>query len=136
MSAAINAPNAFRSRGTVRAVASLVVVLTGALFCLSPAGIGQSAGVNQGGPEYLHSQAGADPLHQQGSSEAANKVEQMRQAERHRRIVADTAKLQELSNQLKAEVDQAPKDQLSLDVVRKAAEIEKLAHDLKEWMKS
>jgi hypothetical protein len=36
---------------------------------------------------------------------------------------------------LKAEVDKTNKDMLSLNVIRKADEIEKLAHDVKEKMK-
>ena len=66
----------------------------------------------------------------------ARKIEHMREEERHKRLVADTTKLIELSNQLKTEVDKATRDELSLDVVRKAAEIEKLAHDVKERMRS
>lgn len=59
----------------------------------------------------------------------------MRLAERERRVAADTAKLVQLTNELKAQVEQAPKDQISLEMVRKAAEIEKLAHDLNGWLK-
>ena len=66
----------------------------------------------------------------------ARKLEHMREDERHKRLVADTAKLIELTNELKTDVDKATKDELSLDVVRKAAEIEKLARDVKERMKS
>ena len=55
--------------------------------------------------------------------------------ERHKRIVADTARLLALSTELKADVDKTTKNELSLDVIRKAAEIEKLAHDVKERMK-
>jgi hypothetical protein len=55
--------------------------------------------------------------------------------DRHKRMVEDTARLVELSNELKADVDKAGKDQLSLAVVNKAGEIEKLAHDVKERMK-
>jgi len=36
---------------------------------------------------------------------------------------------------LKAEVDKTTKDTLSLNVIRKADEIEKLAHSVKEKMK-
>ena len=36
---------------------------------------------------------------------------------------------------LKAEVDKTNKDMLSLNVIRKADEIEKLAHNVKEKMK-
>lgn len=64
------------------------------------------------------------------------KLEHMREDERHKRLLADTARLVELSNELQSDVEKAPRDALSLDVVRKAAEIEKLAHDVKERMKS
>ena len=40
-----------------------------------------------------------------------------------------------LANELKSQVDKSNKDTLSLDVVRKADEIEKLAHSVKEKMK-
>jgi hypothetical protein len=112
------------------------LVISACLLCISPAVTGQSAGVNQGGPEYLHSQAGLNPLPQHGGSEAASQMDQMRMAERQKRVAADTAKLVQLSNELKAQVDQAPKGQISLDMVRKSAEIEKLAHDLNGWLKN
>ena len=54
---------------------------------------------------------------------------------RHTRMEADAAKLLELSTELKADVDKAGKDELSLEVIRKAAEIEKLAHDVRERMR-
>lgn len=54
---------------------------------------------------------------------------------RHKRMQADAAKLLELSTELKADVDKAGNDELSLEVIRKAAEIEKLAHDVKERMR-
>jgi hypothetical protein len=49
--------------------------------------------------------------------------------------VEDTVKLLEMANELKAAVDKSNKDTLSLDVVRKADAIEKLAHSVKEGMK-
>ncbi|HUD23262.1 MAG TPA: hypothetical protein VMQ60_10510 [Acidobacteriaceae bacterium] len=55
--------------------------------------------------------------------------------DRQKKLVADTAKLLELANELKAAVDKSNKDTLSLDVVRKADAIEKLAHSVKEGMK-
>jgi hypothetical protein len=73
---------------------------------------------------------------QQANPEGAAKIEQMRQAERHKRVAADAAKLLQLSNELKLQIDQSPPDQLSMDAVKKAAEIEKTAHDLNGWMKS
>ena len=56
-------------------------------------------------------------------------------AERKKQISEDTAKMLKLAADLKAEVDKTTKDTLSLSVIRKAGEIEKLAHDLKEKMK-
>jgi hypothetical protein len=56
--------------------------------------------------------------------------------ERHKRLEDDVARLQALTNELKTDVDKANKDELSLDVMRKAAEIEKLAHDVQSRMKN
>ncbi|KAA6457971.1 hypothetical protein DYQ86_21655 [Acidobacteria bacterium AB60] len=56
-------------------------------------------------------------------------------SERKRQISDDTTRLLELATQLKAEVDKTGKDTLSLNVIRKAESIEKLAHGVKEKMK-
>jgi hypothetical protein len=55
--------------------------------------------------------------------------------ERKRQITDDSARLLKLANDLKAEVDKTSKDTLSLGVIRKADEIERLAHNVKEKMK-
>ncbi len=49
-------------------------------------------------------------------------------------ILADTEKLRKLSQELKAEVDKSSKETLSLAVIKKAQEVEKLAKTLKEEM--
>jgi hypothetical protein len=56
-------------------------------------------------------------------------------AERKKQIAEDSAKLLKLASDLKAEVDKTDKDALSLNVIRKADEIERLAHNVKEKMK-
>jgi hypothetical protein len=56
-------------------------------------------------------------------------------AERKKQIAEDTAKLLKLANDLKSEVEKTNKDTLSLNVIRKADEIERLAHNVKEKMK-
>ncbi len=56
-------------------------------------------------------------------------------AERKRQIADDSVKLLKLATDLKAEVDKTNKDTLSLNVIRKADEIERLAHSVKEKMK-
>jgi hypothetical protein len=55
--------------------------------------------------------------------------------ERKRQITDESARLLKLASDLKAEVDKTSKDTLSLGVIRKAEEIEKLAHNVKEKMK-
>jgi hypothetical protein len=64
-------------------------------------------------------------------------VEQKRMlmSERQKRLVADTDKLVELTTALKEQVDETNKNILSLDMIKKADEIEKLAHSVKERIK-
>ena len=58
-----------------------------------------------------------------------------RNLERQRRLVADTDKLLQLATQLKTEVDKTNSHILSVEVVKKAEEIEKLAKSVKDRMK-
>lgn len=62
------------------------------------------------------------------SFEAAN-------AERKRQLDFDSTLLLKLASELKAEIDKTPQDTLSLSVVRKAEEIERLAHNVQVKMK-
>jgi hypothetical protein len=61
--------------------------------------------------------------------------ESVRSSERQKRLVADTDKLLALATDLKQQVDKTNKNILSVDVIKKADEIEKLAHSVKERMK-
>lgn len=54
---------------------------------------------------------------------------------RQQEIRDDTEKLFQLATELKAAVDKSNENMLSLDVVRKAGEVEKLAKRVKENMK-
>jgi methionyl-tRNA synthetase len=63
--------------------------------------------------------------------EMAKKANQMRQADLKR----DTEKLFRLATELKEYVDKTNESMLSVNVVKKAEEIEKLAHSVKEKMK-
>jgi type VI protein secretion system component VasF len=58
-----------------------------------------------------------------------------RNNQRQQQMVADAAKLLDLATQLKAEVDKSNKDTLSLSVVKKADEIEKLAKSVRDKMR-
>jgi hypothetical protein len=55
--------------------------------------------------------------------------------ERKKQISDDATKLVELATELKKEVDKTDKDTLSVNVIRKAEMIEKLAKGVKEKMK-
>jgi hypothetical protein len=55
--------------------------------------------------------------------------------ERHTALKTDTDKLLKLAEELKDSVDKSSANVLSVDVVKKAEEIEKLAHSVKDKMK-
>jgi nitric oxide reductase activation protein len=80
-------------------------------------------------------QQGADDAARNGTIHIEQDVEKARNIERQKKLIADTEKLLSLANELKVDVDKSNKDTLSLDVIRKADEIEKLAHSVKDRMK-
>ena len=53
-----------------------------------------------------------------------------------KQLADDTAKLLTLANELKAELDKSSKDTLSLSVIKKAEQVEKLAHKVRDEMKA
>ena len=73
-----------------------------------------------------------DPSLRHAQDEALRK----RNIDRQKQLVADTNKLLQLSQELKSEVDKSSKDTLSVAVVKKAEEIEKLARSVKDRMKA
>jgi type VI protein secretion system component VasF len=73
-----------------------------------------------------------DPMVRHMSAQLAKSRNNLRQQQ----LVADTTKLLELATELKTEVDKSNKDTLSLAVVKKAEEIEKLAKSVKEKMRN
>ena len=56
--------------------------------------------------------------------------------EKQAQLVADTNRLYQLAQELQTEVAKSNKNTLSLAVVKKAAEVEKLAKSLKERMRN
>jgi len=54
---------------------------------------------------------------------------------RHADLKRDTEKLLKLATELKESVDKTNENTLSVDVVRKAEEVEKLAHSVKDKMR-
>jgi hypothetical protein len=69
------------------------------------------------------------------AQQAQNRSFEAANAQRKKQITDDSTRLLKLATDLKAEVDATNKDTLSLNVIRKADEIEKLARSVKEKMK-
>ena len=63
------------------------------------------------------------------------RLELGRQTERQKKLIADTDRLVILANELKQDMDKSTKDTMSIQVIRKAEEIEKLARSVKDRMK-
>jgi hypothetical protein len=79
-------------------------------------------------------------LSAQLSSPYAQALDQAKEAhelrvQRQKQLIAESDKLLELSVDLKKQIDNSDPDQLSVDSLREAAEIEKLAHKLHQQMK-
>ena len=83
------------------------------------------------GPVMQQKSGPEDEARQRIEREMAKKANQERQADLKR----DTDKLFRLANELKDYVDKTNENMLSVDVVRKAEEIEKLARSVKDKMK-
>ena len=75
----------------------------------------------------------SDAAYRRGIQE---KQEKARNDERQKRLVADTEKLLALATQLHDDVGKTDKNILSLDVVKRSEEIEKLARTIKERMRN
>ncbi len=82
-------------------------------------------------PSAAPSTGDGDEVQERLARDLAKKANLSRQA----LLKADTDKLLKLAVELKDSVDKSSENVLSLDVVKKAEEIEKLAHSVKDKMK-
>ena len=69
------------------------------------------------------------------SPDQVKALEKGRQQQRYKDMKRDAEKLLELATELKQQVDRSDENTLSLDVVKKAEQIEKLAHSVKNRMR-
>ena len=89
--------------------------------CVTAAGVAQSQSASLiGGDHVVH-------MVQQQKQEAAEA--------RQKKMETDAARLVEMAQQLKTSVDKTNKDVLSVDVIRSAERIEKLAREVREGMR-
>jgi len=108
----------------------LVIVL---IFCAaSPSVFAQTS-------RLPPSQLPENPSQQQPEDDARSKMERdmakRANQERQASLKKDTDKLLKLATELKEYVDKTNENMLSMDVVKKAEEIEKLAHSVRDKMK-
>jgi hypothetical protein len=82
-------------------------------------------------PIFGESPNSNDPMER----ERQEKLAKARNSDRQKQLVKDTDKLLSLAKELKEDVDKSNEDTLSVDVVKKAAEIEKLAKSVKDRMR-
>ena len=97
----------------------------------SPATPGGGNDSGSSDPQFRRRRNEVEPIDKQVERDRAKKLNQERQAA----IKRDTDKLLALATELKDYVDKSNENVLSLDVVRKAEEIEKPAHHVREKMK-
>jgi hypothetical protein len=74
------------------------------------------------------------------SSPTAEAIDRAKEAnelriQRQKQLITESDKLLELSFDLRKRIDNSPPDRLSVDALKEAAEIEKLAHKLHQQMK-
>lgn len=74
------------------------------------------------------------PPPSQAEIEMKQRVQKERAQERFAQVKKDTDRLLDLATQLKKSVDEASDQTLSLDVIRKAEQIEKLAKQVRQKM--
>ncbi len=108
-----------------------VLLLAG--FALGPRAVAQQNPVPPTAEQRVPGQNApeADEQRQRAEKEMLKEANRQRQAELKR----DTDKLLTLATELKHSVDQSNENTLSLDVIKKADEIEHLAHDVKQKMR-
>ena len=102
-----------------------------ALVFAAPAAVSQTNPLRLPNPPATEHVGGPDEPRRRMERDMAKRANLERQAD----IKRDTDKLLKLATELKESVDKTTESTLSLDVVKRAEEIEKLAHSVKEKMK-
>ncbi len=117
------------------ALAALLLLITSVL---SLPALAQNPGQGPAQIPGLGPGPGFPPNDRQDEQRARVEKEMAKKANRERQaqLQRDTDNLLKLANELKQSVDKSNENTLSLDVVKKADEIEKLAHSVKEKMKA
>ena len=120
-----------RPRGVLR-----VGLLSGSLLLAgSSAPAAPQTGMGGAGTPSAHGDPSEMGKQDPGMVRLQEQQSKARNDDRQKRLVNDTARLYALAGELKDEVAKSDKDKLSIEVIRKADEIEHLAHSVKDRMK-
>jgi len=103
------------------------------LFALGPAAVQQSQPPNPN-PHHI-GDVNPPPDEDETHARIRQDMEKKAAKERVAALKHDTEKLLKLSVELKESVDKSDENVLSVEVIKKAEEIEKLAHSVKDKMK-
>jgi len=116
----------FRLRGRTKCGQDLACLAI-LMFALVPAGVAQ---------QTASAQQTAVQTPANAVLPANNQSPTIPKTPKQKQLADDTAKLLQLANELKAELDKSTKDTLSLGVMKKAEQVEKLAHKVRDEMRS
>jgi hypothetical protein len=106
-----------------------------ALFALATTGlVAQQVLIQNQAPPHI-GDVNPPPEEDEAHARIRQDMEKRAAKERVAALKHDTDKLLKLSLELKESVDKSDENVLSLDVIKRAEEIEKLAHSVKEKMK-
>jgi hypothetical protein len=116
---------------TVLIILCAGAIHSGMVFAQMPVGQQPMPGMP---PDASGRRPGEDQMNPE-QHEMMAKMALQRNSARQQQLVKDTDKLLALATELKSDVDKTNKNVLSIDVIKKAEEIEKLAKNVKERMK-
>lgn len=125
---------AWAAQGGVRLTLCVTLLLVGSAQAAGPAQVSSNGGSNAPPPARGFGAARDSDLPAE-NERAQEQMADRRNTDRQKQLVADTEKLFELAQQLRDEVAKSNKDQLSIPVVKRSEEIEKLARSVKEKMR-
>jgi nitric oxide reductase activation protein len=108
------------------ALSAVIVIL---LLLWTPGSLSAQSGTQRGEPSPVGDQGVPVP------KDVADKMEKERLRERYQNLKRDSEKLLEMATELKQYVDKSGENVMSLDVIRKCDEIEKLSKSVRSKMK-
>ncbi len=126
-------PGIFHSNAIRRVLFRVCLLVIGAIWATGPTRAQHEAGPPTSGAEAQGGIRGSDAP--AISPQLEQQMADRRNVDRQKALEADTQKLLALAQQLHDEVAKTNKDQLSIAVVKKSEEIEKLARSVKEKMR-